>query len=88
MAGFFKKLFNRITGKPAEDVAVVEEVQAALPAPEPEPEIIVPKVKAKKLEPKKVAAEKVKIRHRDQKNIGKRRAPTNQPPTDSQEQKE
>ncbi len=41
MAGFFKKLFNRITGKPAEDVASVEVEQAALPAPEPEPEIIV-----------------------------------------------
>lgn len=54
MAGFFKKLFNRITGKPAEEAAAIEDVQVALPAPEPEPEIIVPKVKAKKLEPKKV----------------------------------
>ncbi len=35
MAGFFKKLFNRITGKPTEEVAVVEDVQAALPAPAP-----------------------------------------------------
>jgi len=42
----------------------------------------------KKIEPKKVAAEKVKIRHRDQKNVGKRRVPTNQTPPDSQEQKE
>ncbi len=39
MAGFFKKLFNRITGKPAEDAAPVEVEQVALPAPEPEPEI-------------------------------------------------
>ena len=41
----------------------------------------------KKTEPKNAAAEKVKIRHRDKKNIGKRRVPTNQPPSDSQEQK-
>ncbi|MGZ8237324.1 MAG: DEAD/DEAH box helicase [Methylobacter sp.] len=33
----------------------------------------------KKIEPKKAAAEKVKIRHRDKKNIGKRRAPTAKP---------
>ncbi|TAL44972.1 MAG: DEAD/DEAH box helicase [Methylovulum sp.] len=32
-----------------------------------------------KREPKKAAAEKVKIRHRDKKNIGKRRAPSNKP---------
>ena len=34
MAGFFKKLFNRIVGKPTEEAVAVE--QAALPAPEPE----------------------------------------------------
>ncbi|HEY8157392.1 MAG TPA: DEAD/DEAH box helicase [Methylobacter sp.] len=33
----------------------------------------------KKIEPKKAAVEKVKIRHRDKKNIGKRRAPTAKP---------
>ena len=33
----------------------------------------------KKTEPKKAAAEKVKIRHRDKKNVGKRRMPTNKP---------
>ncbi|MBL6987359.1 MAG: DEAD/DEAH box helicase [Methylobacter sp.] len=32
-----------------------------------------------KIEPKKAAAEKVKIRHRDKKNIGKRRVPTVKP---------
>ncbi len=32
-----------------------------------------------KIEPKKVAAEKVKIRHRDKKNVGKRRTPSVQP---------
>jgi len=44
-----------------------------------------------KIEPKKVAAEKVKIRHRDKKNVGKRRTPTiqpTQPPVDTQEQKD
>jgi superfamily II DNA/RNA helicase len=44
-----------------------------------------------KIEPKKVTAEKVKIRHRDKKNIGKRRTPTiqpTQPPVDTQEQKD
>ena len=33
----------------------------------------------KKIEPKKAVAEKVKIRHRDAKNVGKRRAPSNNP---------
>ena len=42
----------------------------------------------KKTEPKKTAAEKVKIRHRDKKNVGKRRVPTNKPSSDTQEQKE
>jgi len=44
-----------------------------------------------KIEPKKVATEKVKIRHRDKKNVGKRRTPTiqpTQPPVDTQEQKD
>ena len=58
MAGFFKKLFNRITGKPAEEAVIVADVQVALPAPEPEIEVIAPKVKAKKPTSKKV--EKVK----------------------------
>ena len=50
MAGFFKKLFNRIVGKPAEAV-----VQAALPAPAPEPESAVV-VEVEKPAPKKVVA--------------------------------
>jgi ATP-dependent RNA helicase SrmB len=33
----------------------------------------------KKIEPKKAVVEKVKIRHRDKKNVGKRRAPSNKP---------
>ena len=32
-----------------------------------------------KIEPKKVAPEKIKVRHRDAKNVGKRRVPTNTP---------
>ncbi|MDD2659511.1 MAG: DEAD/DEAH box helicase [Methylococcales bacterium] len=36
----------------------------------------------KKTEPKKVTAEKIKIRHRDKKNVGKRRLPANQPSAD------
>jgi fused signal recognition particle receptor len=54
MAGFFKKLFNRIVGKPTEEAVPVEEVQVALPAPEPEPVVEIVKPKAKKPEPKKV----------------------------------
>ena len=68
MAGFFKKLFNRITGKPSEEIAP----QIALPAPEPE--VVAPapssprrrgssledtpKVKAKKTTEKKVEVKK------------------------------
>ncbi|MFU8787911.1 MAG: DEAD/DEAH box helicase [Methylobacter sp.] len=36
----------------------------------------------KKEEPKKAAAEKVKVRHRDKKNVGKRRAPSSKPAVD------
>ncbi len=59
MAGFFKKLFNRISGKPAEETLIVEEVQVALPAPEPAPvvEISPPIIEAKA--PKKI--EKAKL---------------------------
>ena len=37
-----------------------------------------------KIEPKKAVAEKVKIRHRDAKNVGKRRVPSNHPVADVQ----
>ena len=42
MTGFFKKLFNRMTGKPVEEVAapVVEPVALPAPLPLPEPEIV------------------------------------------------
>ncbi len=36
MAGFFKKLFNRIAGRKDEQSSEIAEQQAALPAPEPE----------------------------------------------------
>ncbi len=67
MAGFFKKLFNRITGKPADEVVVEAVEPVALPAPEPEaePEAVSAKTKppakisvVKKAPPKKVTAKK------------------------------
>lgn len=56
MSGFFKKLFNRITGKKEEAAPEPVVEQAALPAPEPEIEVVVPKAikpKPVKLAPKK-----------------------------------
>jgi fused signal recognition particle receptor len=50
MAGFFKKLFNRITGKPTEEAAPAEVEQVALPAPEPEPSIVVAVAEPQKIE--------------------------------------
>ena len=72
MAGFFKKLFNRITGKPNEEVKADVVERAALPAPEvveaaapvalraPELEVTPEPKKsvAKKTPPKKVEAKK------------------------------
>jgi fused signal recognition particle receptor len=60
MAGFFKKLFNRIVGKPTEEAAPVAEVQVALPAPEPEPKLVVKKASAKKPAPLVKPAAKAK----------------------------
>jgi fused signal recognition particle receptor len=60
MAGFFKKLFNRITGKPAEEAVV--EVVAPLALPQPEPEVVVAKAKIKSPAPKKVAAKKAPVK--------------------------
>jgi fused signal recognition particle receptor len=42
MSGFFKKLFNRITGKPAEAAAVEEVVVPQIAAPEPILETVAP----------------------------------------------
>ncbi len=68
MSGFFKKLFNRITGKTDEPAPEVVPEQLALPPPEPEPvveEVVKPAAKvkaktpaAKKLEAKKPEAKK------------------------------
>ena len=68
MSGFFKKLFNRITGKGAEAPAPVEEIVVPqLEAPAPPVEIDIPepvveqtpeKVEAKKPAPKKIEVKK------------------------------
>ena len=64
MAGFFKKLFNRISGKPTEETLVEPAAPIALPAPEPEPvpeaTAIKPAVKTTNAKPpvKKVLAKK------------------------------
>ena len=64
MAGFFKKLFNRITGKPNEEAVVEAVAPVALPAPEPgvvsEPEVTSEPIKSlvKTASPKKVEAKK------------------------------
>ena len=42
MAGFFKKLFNRITGRPVEEVKLEIAEQAALPAPEEVVQVVEP----------------------------------------------
>ncbi len=67
MSGFFKKLFNRITGKPAESAAVEEVVVPQIAAPQPILETVAPVKKAvakktanlappaKKVAPKKAA---------------------------------
>jgi fused signal recognition particle receptor len=51
MSGFFKKLFNRITGKKDEPALEVVAEPVALPAPEPEPELVVEPVVEKKQKP-------------------------------------
>ena len=56
MSGFFKKLFNRITGKQDTPTPEVVEEQAALPAPEPLPEVVVKPVVVAK--PKQAKAAK------------------------------
>ena len=57
MAGFFKKLFNRMVGKPTDEVVPAEVEQVALPALEPKPEIVIPEivVKVQKPRPTKLA---------------------------------
>lgn len=90
MAGFFKKLFNRITGKPTEEVTLVEVEQVTPPAPEPEPEIVVEvqKPAPKKLEkPKPVAKapvnapvkSKAKIVEQPSKKVAAKKEPPKKP---------
>ena len=92
MVGFFKKLFNRITGKPTEEVTPVEVEQAALPAPEPEPEreivVEVQKPAPKKLEKSKPVAKapvktpvksKAKIVEQPSKKVAAKREPPKKP---------
>lgn len=63
MAGFFKKLFNRIVGKSADETVPAQVEQVALPASEAEPEIISEVEKprpAKSIKPKSVIKPKAK----------------------------
>jgi fused signal recognition particle receptor len=71
MSGFFKKLFNRITGKKDEATPEAPLEQVALPAPEPEPEpepeitVVAPKVakpKAAKPSPQKPESKKPEVK--------------------------
>ena len=92
MAGFFKKLFNRIIGKPTEEAAPVEVEQVALPAPEPEivveiekPRVAnVAKVPAKALAKLKVPppppAKKVAVKKEAPKSVTKKTVKVASPP--------
>jgi fused signal recognition particle receptor len=96
MAGFFKKLFNRIVGKPTEEAAPAEVESVALPAPEPEPEIIVEVIKPQKVEkakskpatkspvkpkaPPPPPAKKVVIKKEGPKPVAKKAAKVTPPP--------
>ena len=83
MAGFFKKLFNRITGKPNEETVVEVAAPVALPAPEPEvapvpePEVATaPAVVADKPRPIKAPAKKVPAKKLEaKKTVAKKIAP-------------
>ena len=96
MAGFFKKLFNRIVGKPTEEAAAVEVQQVALPAQEPEPEIVVEvekprsaktakvklvaKAPAKSKAPPPPPAKKVATKKEAPKSVAKKASKTAPPP--------
>ena len=83
MAGFFKKLFNRITGKPNEEAVVEVAAPVALPAPEPEvvpvlePEVTpAPAVVADKPRPIKAPAKKAPAKKPEaKKTVAKKIAP-------------
>jgi fused signal recognition particle receptor len=95
MAGFFKKLFNRIAGKPAEEATLIDEVQVLLPAREPEPVVlqkaekskVTPKVKIKVIAPKlkkapakTIALAKPKAKPNSSKAVAPAKAVTPPPP--------
>ena len=78
MAGFFKKLFNRITGKGAEEAKPEVVEQVALPTPEEVavevieavPEVLrAPVVKSKKVVPKKPEPKKVAVKKPEAKKV-------------------
>ena len=78
MAGFFKKLFNRITGRPAEEAKPEVVEQVALPAPEEAsieiieavPQVLkAPAVKSKKAAPKKSEPKKVVAKKPEPKKV-------------------
>ena len=84
MAGFFKKLFNRITGKPDEEAKPETTELVTLPAPDPEvlapapvEKAITPKpaAKPKKAAPKKVIPKKVEAKKPAPKKAVAKKAP-------------
>jgi fused signal recognition particle receptor len=90
MAGFFKKLFNRITGKGTEEAKPEPVEQAALPTPEPEaapaPESAVPEVvaaapvkNAKPVAPKKPEPKKQEPRKAEPKKAAPKKAEAKKP---------
>ena len=88
MSGFFKKLFNRITGK-KEEAAPEPVEQLVLPAPEPEPEPIVedvievapaPKPKAAKPAPKKLEPKKPEPKKPEPKKVEVKKPSVNKAP--------
>jgi fused signal recognition particle receptor len=80
MAGFFKKLFNRITGKPNEESKpeVVEQVALPAPVPEPvavEPVAVKPAAKTKSAAPKKEEAKKPTSKKLEAKKLEVKKTP-------------
>jgi fused signal recognition particle receptor len=88
MSGFFKKLFNRITGKKEEETQDVAVEQTALPAPLPEPELIIEraeepvfeKPKAAKPAPKKPQAKPPAAKKPEPKKLVAKKAVTAKAP--------
>ena len=88
MAGFFKKLFNRITGRPGEEAKPEVVEQVALPAPEEVsaefieavPEVLkAPVVKSKKAAPKKPEPKKVAAKKPETKRVEAKKSEPKKP---------